>query len=139
MNSKLKGGLFTSYELPDFDGSTDVCNPIGSFLLILGDGQGDVSIQEIGFVIVINVLPPQAQFLNNHIVTILSTRLLPLQATCLVPFLACPQDPPAVTFLLAGLTDTVMVLLRSALSVGTVMSMSMAARIQPPTVQLPWK
>ena len=79
MNYKLKGGLFTSYELPDFDGSTDVCDPIGSFLLILGDGQGDVSIQEIGFVIVINVLPPKTQFLNNHIVTILSTRLLPLQ------------------------------------------------------------
>ena len=65
MNYKLKGGLFTSYELPDFDGSTDVCDPIGSFLLILGDGQGDVSIQEIGFVLVINVLPPKAQFLNN--------------------------------------------------------------------------
>ena len=69
----MKGELLTSDELPDFDGSTDVCDPIGSFLLVLGDGQGDVSIQEIGLVIMINVLPPKAQFLDNDIVTILIT------------------------------------------------------------------
>jgi len=40
--------------------------------------------------------------------------------------------------LLAGLTETVVVLLRSSLPVGTVMSMSMAAMIQFPTVQLAW-
>lgn len=40
-----------------------MCDSISSFLLILGDGHGDVSLQEIGFVIVINVFPPKAQFL----------------------------------------------------------------------------
>ena len=51
--------------LPDFNGSTDVCDPISSFLLILGDGQGEVSLQEISFVLVINVFPPKTQFLNK--------------------------------------------------------------------------
>ena len=54
--------------LPDFNGSTDVCDPIGSFLLILGDGEGEVSIQEISLVLVINVFPPEAQFLDDEIV-----------------------------------------------------------------------
>ena len=54
--------------LPDFNGSTDVCDPISSFLLILGDGQGEVSLQEISFVLVINVFPPKTQFLNTDIV-----------------------------------------------------------------------
>ena len=134
MNYKLKGRLDTSYKvLPDFDGSTDVSHPITSFLLILGDGQGDVSIQEISFVLMINVLPPKTQLLNDVIRIIMLNQ--PLPATWLVP----SQEPPAVTFLLAGLTETVMVLLRSSLSVGTVMSMSMAAMIQVPTVQLPCK
>ena len=44
-----------------------MCDSISSFLLILGDGHGDVSLQEIGFVIVINVFPPKAQFLDNYI------------------------------------------------------------------------
>ena len=60
-----------------------------------------------------------------------------LPLTCTVAFRVFPQSPPAVTFLLAGLTETVVVLLRSAVSMGTVMLMSMVARIQVPTVQLP--
>ena len=54
--------------LPDFNGSTDVCDTITFFLRILGDGQGEVSIQEISFVLVINVFPPEAQFLDDEIV-----------------------------------------------------------------------
>ena len=57
--------------------------------------------------------------------------------TCVVALVLAPQDPPTVTFLLAGLTDTVMVLLGLSWSVGTVMARSMSATIQLPTVQLP--
>ena len=49
--------------LPDFNGSTDVCDTITVFLL--GDGQGEVSIQEISLVLVINVFPPKTELLNT--------------------------------------------------------------------------
>jgi len=46
-----------------------VCDPIGSFLLILGDGEGEVSIQEISLVLVVNVFPPEAQFLFSSVLS----------------------------------------------------------------------
>ena len=52
-----------------------MCDSISSFLLILGDGEGEVSLQEFGFVIVTNVFPPKTQFLDNYVANM--TRLAP--------------------------------------------------------------
>ena len=70
-----------------------MCDSISSFLLILGDGHGDVSLQEIGFVIVINVFPPKAQFLDNYIANM--TR----ETDCPPPtyLFGCVQSLPTVT------------------------------------------
>ena len=53
-----------------------MCDPIGSFLLILGDGEGEVSLQEISLVLMINVFPPKAQCLSDVSIVIIIAKYI---------------------------------------------------------------
>ena len=50
--------------LPNFNDALNVCNPIGARLGILDDGEGDVPVQQVALVIMVNVLPRESKHLN---------------------------------------------------------------------------
>ena len=48
---------------PDFNGATDVSDPVGAILMVPCDGEGDVPVQEVGLVLVVLIFPWQTKFL----------------------------------------------------------------------------